>query len=106
MVTHINHANEIDAELSAYLAKLKQAGVTLLNQSVLLRGVNDSSEALIKLSEDLFASGVLPYYIHVLDKVQGAAHFYVSDKQAKALLPKSLKKYQVFSTQINTRDRR
>ncbi len=86
MVTHINHANEIDDELSAYLAKLKQAGVTLLNQSVLLRGVNDTSDALIKLSQTLFEAGVLPYYLHVLDKVQGAAHFFVSDQEAKALM--------------------
>jgi KamA family protein len=85
-VTHINHANEIDDVLEAALARLKKAGVTLLNQGVLLKGVNDSIEAQLALSERLFAAGVLPYYLHVLDKVQGAAHFFVSDEEAKAIM--------------------
>ncbi|WP_162045426.1 EF-P beta-lysylation protein EpmB [Vibrio taketomensis] len=86
LVTHINHANEVNQELAAKTALLKQAGVTLLNQGVLLKGVNDSVQALVDLSEALFDADILPYYLHVLDKVQGAAHFFVSDEQAKELM--------------------
>ena len=86
LVTHINHANEINHELSQQLARLSAVQVTLLNQSVLLSGVNDSVAAQVALSEALFDAGVLPYYLHVLDKVQGAAHFYVSDEQARAII--------------------
>ncbi|WP_323845796.1 EF-P beta-lysylation protein EpmB [Microbulbifer magnicolonia] len=86
LVLHCNHANEIDAEVRAALAKLRGAGVTLLNQAVLLQGVNDSAEALEDLSEALFAAGVLPYYLHQLDRVQGAAHFEVADEHALALV--------------------
>ncbi|NOI16157.1 EF-P beta-lysylation protein EpmB [Vibrio hepatarius] len=86
LVTHINHAQEINQELSDALSKLKRVGVTLLNQGVMLKGVNDSVDAQVQLSEALFDSGVLPYYIHVLDKVQGAAHFFISDQQAKAIM--------------------
>ena len=64
----------------------RQAGIALLNQSVLLRGVNDSVGALADLSEALFAAGVLPYYLHALDKVQGAAHFEVSEADAGRIL--------------------
>jgi EF-P beta-lysylation protein EpmB len=86
MVLHCNHANEIDADVRAATQRLAQAGVTLLSQSVLLRGVNDSAEALIRLSETLFGAGILPYYLHMLDRVQGAAHFAVSDTRARELL--------------------
>ncbi|MGR2768599.1 EF-P beta-lysylation protein EpmB [Photobacterium ganghwense] len=86
MVTHINHANEINGELTAAMAKLKLANVTLLNQGVLLRGVNDSVGALTQLSEALFSAGILPYYLHVLDRVQGAAHFMVGDDEARRLM--------------------
>jgi EF-P beta-lysylation protein EpmB len=86
MVTHINHANEISVELENKMTQLKQANVTLLNQSVLLKDVNDTTKALTDLSEALFDAGILPYYLHVLDKVQGAAHFFVSDKEAKRLM--------------------
>ncbi|TLF47310.1 EF-P beta-lysylation protein EpmB [Halomonas urmiana] len=86
MVLHINHANEIDEAVIAACRRLSDAGVTLLNQSVLLRGVNDSVEALAALSERLFEAGVLPYYLHVLDPVAGAAHFDVSDDQARELV--------------------
>ncbi|WP_299686036.1 EF-P beta-lysylation protein EpmB [uncultured Vibrio sp.] len=83
MVSHINHANEINLELKQAFQKLKQSGVTLLNQGVMLKGVNNSIPALKALSEKLFDAGVLPYYMHVLDKVQGAAHFSISDQEAK-----------------------
>ncbi|SHF74875.1 EF-P beta-lysylation protein EpmB [Microbulbifer donghaiensis] len=86
LVLHCNHANEIDGEVRAALARLRDAGVTLLNQAVLLGGVNDSVTALENLSEALFAAGVLPYYLHQLDRVQGAAHFEVSDARALELV--------------------
>jgi L-lysine 2,3-aminomutase len=82
---HANHANEFDAAVDAALARLRDAGETLLNQAVLLRGVNDSVEALAALSERGFAAGVLPYYLHQLDRVQGAAHFEVPDAEARSL---------------------
>ena len=75
MVLHINHANEIDVKLCQSVEKLKTAGITVLNQSVLLKGINDSSQALINLSEKLFDAGIMPYYLHLLDPVQGASHF-------------------------------
>lgn len=86
LVLHCNHANEIDSAVRAGLQKLRAAGVTLLNQAVLLRGVNDSAGALADLSEALFDAGVLPYYLHQLDRVQGAAHFEVGDAAALALV--------------------
>ncbi|MDO4441536.1 MAG: EF-P beta-lysylation protein EpmB [Moraxella sp.] len=82
MVLHINHANEIDEVLHDKCQALRQAGVTLLNQSVLLKGVNDDAGTLCTLSHALFAAGVLPYYLHILDKVQGAAHFDAPVSQA------------------------
>ncbi|MDQ2076470.1 EF-P beta-lysylation protein EpmB [Marinimicrobium sp. ABcell2] len=75
LVIHSNHANEIDAHLAEALGRVRAAGITLLNQTVLLKGVNDSLAALHELSERLFACGVLPYYLHLLDKVTGAQHF-------------------------------
>ncbi|WP_305810830.1 EF-P beta-lysylation protein EpmB [Photobacterium leiognathi] len=86
LVTHINHANEIDDALKTAMQKLKQANVTLLNQGVLLKGVNDSVAALTDLSETLFDAGIQPYYLHVLDRVQGAAHFMVDDETARRLM--------------------
>ncbi|MDH3001013.1 EF-P beta-lysylation protein EpmB [Chelonobacter oris] len=85
LVTHINHPNEIDRTLADHLARLKAANVTLLNQSVLLKGINDTALILKRLSDKLFAAGILPYYLHLLDKVQGAAHFYLDDRQALAI---------------------
>ena len=86
IVIHANHANEVDDVVTGALAQLRGAGVTLLNQSVLLRGVNDSADTLAALSEVLFAAGVLPYYLHMLDRVQGAAHFEVPDDAAGDLV--------------------
>lgn len=85
VVVHANHAREIDAAVAAALGRLRAAGVPVLNQSVLLAGVNDSPEALGDLSEALFAAGVLPYYLHLLDPVAGAAHFDVPQERAAAL---------------------
>ena len=86
VVLHANHANEIDGPVATACADLRDAGATLLNQSVLLRGINDRVDALKDLSERLFAAGVLPYYLHQLDRVQGAAHFEVEDARAVALI--------------------
>lgn len=85
LVLHANHGREIAPALAAGLEPLRRAGVTLLNQAVLLHGVNDSTEALAALSERLFAAGVLPYYLHLLDPVAGAAHFEVSEARARTL---------------------
>jgi EF-P beta-lysylation protein EpmB len=84
-VLHANHANEIDETVRAACARLREHGVTLLNQTVLLKGVNDNADALVDLSRALFEAGVLPYYLHVLDKVSGAAHFDLPEERAQEL---------------------
>src|SRR5690606_33301011 len=85
VVVHANHANEFDAGVDAAMRGLRETGATLLNQAVLLRGVNDSVGALADLCERGFAAGVLPYYLRQLDRVAGAAHFEVPDAEALAL---------------------
>lgn len=85
LVIHANHANELDAQVARAIADLRAAGVQVLNQAVLLRGVNDEATALIDLSMRLFDIGVLPYYLHQLDRVSGAAHFEVDDARAREL---------------------
>ena len=96
LVLHVNHANEVSPALKRRLETLRNQGVTLLNQSVLLEGVNDSADALCELSESLFEAGVLPYYLHVLDKVQGASHFYVSDDKAREIMREAIKRLPGF----------
>lgn len=86
LVVHANHPNEIDEGVAAALRRVAGAGVTVLNQAVLLRGVNDSADALAGLSHRLFAARTLPYYLHLLDPVAGAAHFDVDEERASALL--------------------
>jgi len=86
VVLHANHANEFDHGVDAACARLRACGAILLNQSVLLRGINDDVETLAALSERMFAAGVLPYYLHQLDRVQGTAHFEVGDAEATALI--------------------
>lgn len=86
MVLHINHAQEIDDAVQEACARLLASRVILLNQAVLLAGVNDDPESLVALSERLFAVGILPYYLHMLDRVQGAAHFAVDDGLAVSLM--------------------
>lgn len=86
LVLHANHARELDTSVADAMAKLRGTGLTLLNQAVLLRGVNDTTEAQIALSEQLFRIGVLPYYLHLLDPVDGAAHFNVNATMAVELL--------------------
>ncbi|MDY7218693.1 EF-P beta-lysylation protein EpmB [Denitrificimonas sp. JX-1] len=90
LVLHVNHPQELSPLHAERLLKLRQAGVTLLNQTVLLKGVNDTAEVLIELSEQLFNHYLLPYYLHVLDRVQGAQHFDVSSAQAYALYQQML----------------
>ena len=85
VVLHCNHANEIDPATIKAIAKLKKAGITVLNQTVLLRHINDNAKTLAKLNQKLFAAGALPYYLHLLDKVHGAAHFDLPLKQAKKI---------------------
>jgi EF-P beta-lysylation protein EpmB len=86
LVVHANHAAEIDDSVRAALRALRDTGATLLNQSVLLAGVNDTQDALAELSAALFDAGVLPYYLHELDRVRGTAHFSVPTAQAQQLL--------------------
>lgn len=86
MVIHANHPNEINMAVSQALKMMDEKGIKLLNQSVLLKGINDRPEILVKLSETLFDSGVLPYYLHLLDRVEGAAHFEVAEVDAIKLL--------------------
>ncbi len=85
LVTHCNHPNELALELARVFMPLRHAGIMLLNQSVLLKQVNDTVETLVKLSEQLFAVGIQPYYLHVLDKVQGAAQFDLTRQTASQL---------------------
>ena len=85
VVIHANHAQELADDVAGACRALARCGVRLYNQSVLLRGVNDSVEALAALSERLFELGVQPYYLHQLDRVAGTAHFEVNDDQASAL---------------------
>ena len=82
VVLHINHGNEIDSPVKRAIRQLLDSGVAVLNQAVLLNAVNDSAGVQIELSEALYESGVMPYYLHLLDPVQGAGHFQVSDGRA------------------------
>ncbi len=94
LVIHANHAQEITEAETQVLNRLNDVGITLLNQSVLLKDINDSYQTLVDLSERLYEAHVLPYYLHALDPVQGAAHFDVKEshammliKQMRAVLP-------------------
>ena len=106
MVVHCNHPSEIDDEVIKIIRAIRNQGLVIYNQSVLLKGVNDNVEVLVDLSEKLFAAGVFPYYLHLLDKVSGAAHFYVGVSEARViydllksrlsgyLVPKLVRDYQ------------
>jgi EF-P beta-lysylation protein EpmB len=85
-VLHTNHANEIDEEVRAACEKLRTGGATLLNQSVLLKGVNDDVDTLAQLSRALMDAGVVPYYLHLPDRVRGTAHFDVAEGEAQRLI--------------------
>jgi len=86
MVIHANHANEISEAEIKVLRKLQYAGIHLLNQAVLLKGINHTLNEQIDLSNRLYGAGVMPYYLHLLDPVQGAAHFEVNEKHASELI--------------------
>lgn len=86
LVSHVDHPDELDESSMEIFGQLKYSGWTLLNQSVLLKGVNDNADTLTKLSRKLFEQGVLPYYLHQLDHAKGVAHYEVSDEKAKALI--------------------
>jgi len=92
MVLHVNHPNETRGDLKYAVARLQQLGIVVLNQAVLLRGINDASETLIDLSESLFAIGILPYYLHLLDPVAGASHFDKDLTSAQTLFREMQKK--------------
>jgi len=84
-VAHINHPDELNKKSEKIFRRLSKYGITLLNQSVLLKGINDNTKILAELSEKLFSQRVLPYYLHQLDKAQGTAHFEVPIKKAKEI---------------------
>jgi EF-P beta-lysylation protein EpmB len=86
VVVHANHPNEIDQAVAQSLLRLNQAGITVLNQSVLLKGINDNAKTLAELSEKLFEAKCLPYYLHTLDKVNGSAHFDLSLDRAREII--------------------
>lgn len=86
VITHCNHANEINERVITACTLLKNSGITLFNQAVLLKGVNDNAKILTALSERLFDLGIIPYYLHLLDKATGTGHFEVSETEALALL--------------------
>ena len=86
MVVHVNHPRELSPEVAMACRRLRDAGVTMLSQAVLLAGVNDEANVLTELSEELFSVGIIPYYLHQLDAVQGAGHFQVADERAMALM--------------------
>ena len=86
IVLHVNHANELDESVEQAILKLRKHNIPLFNQSVLLKGINDSAQALVALSEALFCYGIIPYYLHLLDPVSGASHFEVDESRAKSLM--------------------
>jgi len=96
IVLHINHPAEIDKPTRRALGYLRSAGATLLNQSVILRGINDNAGVLEELSESLFDAGVMPYYLHAFDPVAGAHHFNVGDNEARELVRELLKRLPGF----------
>jgi EF-P beta-lysylation protein EpmB len=85
MIYHINHPNEIDRSITQGVSLLRKNAITVLNQSVLLKGINDNLACLKRLSLDLFTAGILPYYMHLLDPVEGAEHFLTHKENAQAL---------------------
>lgn len=92
LVVHCNHPKELDHDVLSALKKVKRSGAVVLNQSVLLKGVNDDLETLISLSEILTDHGIIPYYLHQLDRVQGAAHFEVAESEGLRLIQEMKKR--------------
>ena len=85
LVFHINHKNEISPQLTQKVSLLKKANITVLNQAVLLKNVNDSIQSQVELSESLFEADILPYYLHLLDKVKGASHFDIAETKVREI---------------------
>lgn len=104
VVLHINHANEIDDPVAAAIQRLQKAGATVLNQAVLLRGVNDSVDALTKLFERLIDLQVGPYYLHQLDRVQGAAHWEVSETHGRELIAEVRRRLPGYAVPLYVRE--
>ncbi|QJC36475.1 KamA family radical SAM protein [Enterobacteriaceae endosymbiont of Donacia simplex] len=104
IVTHINHPNEISEKLSDKIYSLRRIGITIFNQSVLLKNINDNHKILIKLSNTLFSIGIIPYYLHLLDKVNGSKHFNVSENKAKKIMKKILLSLSGFLVPKLTKD--
>jgi L-lysine 2,3-aminomutase len=100
----VNHPDELDEESAAVFAQLKFSGWTLLNQSVMLKGVNDDAETLERLCRKLFEQGVLPYYLHQLDHAKGVAHFEISDEHARELIAQIRKKLPGYLVQKLVRE--
>lgn len=86
VVLHSNHAREIDSATAQAIAQMRDSGVTVLNQAVLLEGINDDPRVLAELGDALFSAGALPYYLHLLDKVAGAAHFDIPRERAQRIV--------------------
>lgn len=86
VVVHANHPAELDDDVAGAVARLAESGVILLNQAVLLAGVNDSADVLAELSERLVDIGIVPYYLHLLDRVRGTAHFEIGEADALRLM--------------------
>ena len=103
IVLHCNHVNEIDNEVQHAVQKMNRAGITLLDQTVLLKGINDDASTLLELNKKLFHTGVT-YYLHLLDP-QGAAHFDVKETEAIELSNNLVLNPGLFSAKISTRDR-
>ena len=85
-VIHCNHPKELDSDVISHLRKIQKLGIPILNQSVLLKGVNDEEKVLLELSETLISHGMVPYYLHQLDLVQGSSHFRVPEERAVELV--------------------
>jgi EF-P beta-lysylation protein EpmB len=92
VVMHCNHPQEIDVYVAQSMQKLREANITLLNQAVLLKDINDQAEVLIELSEKLFSCGILPYYLHMLDRAQGTAQFAVAEFSAQQFMSELMRK--------------
>ena len=86
LVTHCNHPDELDEHIKNKMALLKNIGITILNQSVLLKNINDNAKTLVDLSHKLFECHILPYYLHLLDPVTGTSHYEVKHSNAKLLI--------------------
>jgi EF-P beta-lysylation protein EpmB len=96
IVFHINHQNEIDENVIRALEPLRAARIPLFNQSVLLKDINDDVEVLCQLSEALFDNGIMPYYLHLFDKVQGVAHFDIEEQRAQTIVKEMMAKLPGF----------